>query len=218
MGNKVFRGGTLHHDVCNTCSMVWDLRAAGLPRGLLRLQEGAGVFACAHKPDPAPNPRTTMVYQWDILLVSRRHSSVWRCVHGAILHHVLHLAAPVLLLVWFPDVGDRHSRRHVRRNIDHADILPTDQRGLQLDVAVVFCKWFVCRLRLHVLVPLLLHADADWPLRWCPPLLRVHVCDLVHVCPSHRLHWLQCHLPVCPLDLRFDQDRLMPAGRWPHGG
>mmetsp|Transcript_28988 Transcript_28988/g.91515 ORF Transcript_28988/g.91515 Transcript_28988/m.91515 type:complete len:213 (+) Transcript_28988:1447-2085(+) len=154
-----------------------------------------------------------MVHQRGVLLTGGWHPPLRCSLHGALLHHVLHMAAPVLLPVWLPDAGDHHFGHHLCGDFDHADVLPADKRGLQLVVAVLLRKRLVGHVRLHVLLPLLFHAHADWPLCWRHALLRVHVRDLLHVRPPHRLHRLQCHLPLCPLDLRFDQDRLTSGGR-----
>mmetsp|Transcript_59820 Transcript_59820/g.160316 ORF Transcript_59820/g.160316 Transcript_59820/m.160316 type:complete len:232 (-) Transcript_59820:93-788(-) len=212
MGHEVLRGGALHHDVCDTSLMVRDLRAAGLPRGVLRLQEGAHLSARADEPDPAPSSSAAVVHQRGLLLARGGDPALRRGLHGALLHHVLDLAAPVLLPLRLPHARDRHTSGHLRGDIHHPDVLPADQRGLQLVVAILLRERLLRRVRLHVLVPLLLHAHADRPLRRRPALLWLHVCDVVHVRPPHRLHRLLLHLPVCPSDLRFNQDRLMRGG------
>mmetsp|Transcript_67116 Transcript_67116/g.196990 ORF Transcript_67116/g.196990 Transcript_67116/m.196990 type:complete len:237 (+) Transcript_67116:981-1691(+) len=127
LGGQVIRGGALHHDVCPPRPVVRHLGPPGLPRGVLRLQEGAHHAAGAHEPDPAPDPRAAVVHQRPLLLDGGRHPSLRCGLHGAVLYHVLHLAASVLLPLWLPHARHCDPGGHLRRDLDHADVFPAHQ-------------------------------------------------------------------------------------------
>mmetsp|Transcript_47564 Transcript_47564/g.122885 ORF Transcript_47564/g.122885 Transcript_47564/m.122885 type:complete len:249 (-) Transcript_47564:304-1050(-) len=139
LGSQVFRGSALHHDVRPPRPLVRHLGAARVPGGVLRVQEGSDLAASAHEPDPAPDPRAAVVHQRGLLVPRGRHPPVRCRLHGAVLHHVLHVAASVLLPVRFPRTGLGDPSRDVCRDCHRADLLPADSGGLQVVVALLLC-------------------------------------------------------------------------------
>mmetsp|Transcript_12853 Transcript_12853/g.22179 ORF Transcript_12853/g.22179 Transcript_12853/m.22179 type:complete len:238 (-) Transcript_12853:364-1077(-) len=189
--------------------LVRHLGSFGLPGQLLRHEKGAGRVPCAHEPDPATDPGPGVVHAAGVLDPHRRHPSLRRRVHRAVLHPVLPVAPPVLLHVHFPLHRLRHPRPHLRRDHHRPLLLPALQRGLPLVVEVVPHIRFVGALPLCVLGVLLLHEARHGPLRLRPHVLRLHVHHLVRLLLPDRHHRLPRLLPVCPEDLCLGQGRLI---------
>mmetsp|Transcript_42661 Transcript_42661/g.140138 ORF Transcript_42661/g.140138 Transcript_42661/m.140138 type:complete len:283 (-) Transcript_42661:2681-3529(-) len=195
--------------------VVLRLAAARLRRRLPRLQAAAARPADAHKRDPAADPSAGVV------LGPRRHdggwwrSALWRRLHRALLHHVLHLAAALLLRVWLPGARAAHPHHHLCRDGHRALLLPALQRKLPLAVALLPQHGLRRPLPLRLLVCLLLVDARNHGLRLDDALLFVHVHLLAPLWGHHGHHRLRRLVVVCAPDLRRCQGGLRHGGRVP---
>mmetsp|Transcript_44027 Transcript_44027/g.141985 ORF Transcript_44027/g.141985 Transcript_44027/m.141985 type:complete len:284 (+) Transcript_44027:1242-2093(+) len=192
--------------------VVLRLAAARLRRRLPRLQAAAARPADAHKRDPAADPSAGVV------LGPRRHdggwwrSALWRRLHRALLHHVLHLAAALLLRVWLPGARAAHPHHHLRRDLDRDVLLPALRGGLPLVVARLPHLGLVGGVHVCVLGLLLLHQARDHKAHLVLALLRLHVHRRPRVLRPHGHHWLLRVLLVRVEDLLGHQGRLGRRG------
>mmetsp|Transcript_44028 Transcript_44028/g.141990 ORF Transcript_44028/g.141990 Transcript_44028/m.141990 type:complete len:255 (+) Transcript_44028:1242-2006(+) len=189
--------------------VVLRLAAARLRRRLPRLQAAAARPADAHKRDPAADPSAGVV------LGPRRHdggwwrSALWRRLHRALLHHVLHLAAALLLRVWLPGARAAHPHHHLRRDLDRDVLLPALRGGLPLVVARLPHLWLLRPLPLRLLYRLHVDQDGDDAGRLDPPLRRLHAHRLLLLLHAHRRRRLPRLLPFCPRHLWSGQGRVV---------
>mmetsp|Transcript_47563 Transcript_47563/g.122881 ORF Transcript_47563/g.122881 Transcript_47563/m.122881 type:complete len:237 (-) Transcript_47563:458-1168(-) len=126
LGSQVFRGSALHHDVRPPRPLVRHLGAACVLGRLLRLQEAQHRAASAHEPDSAADPSAAVVHTAGLYGSRWRNLALWRRLHRAFLHHVVVVAAPVLLPLRLPGTGAHHLGDHMCRDFDCADVLPAD--------------------------------------------------------------------------------------------
>mmetsp|Transcript_47562 Transcript_47562/g.122876 ORF Transcript_47562/g.122876 Transcript_47562/m.122876 type:complete len:313 (-) Transcript_47562:304-1242(-) len=139
LGGEVLRSGALHHDVRHPCVVVRHLRAPGALRLLRRVPRGGDRAAGGHQVGAQADPGAALVRAAHPELADRRRAALRGRVHGAVLHHVLHVAASVLLPVRFPRTGLGDPSRDVCRDCHRADLLPADSGGLQVVVALLLC-------------------------------------------------------------------------------
>mmetsp|Transcript_102249 Transcript_102249/g.289581 ORF Transcript_102249/g.289581 Transcript_102249/m.289581 type:complete len:269 (+) Transcript_102249:1482-2288(+) len=138
----------------------------------------------------------------------RRHHAVWCRLYGALLHHVLALAAPVLLPLRISCPGFGDPPRHLRGDLDHADLLPAHGGEPQVVVAVVPGQRRFGDVRLPVL-HVLLHEQAD-DQQGGPytALLRLHGHRVGVVLPPDWLNWRHRVVPLREGHLRLHQGGL----------
>mmetsp|Transcript_12227 Transcript_12227/g.36792 ORF Transcript_12227/g.36792 Transcript_12227/m.36792 type:complete len:236 (-) Transcript_12227:177-884(-) len=195
--------------------MVPHLLPSRLGGRLARLPRHAQGPARQDQHGPARHPLPGLVPPPPLHDAHRRHPAVWRCLHRALLHHVLHLAAALLLRVWLPGARAAHPHHHLCRDGHRALLLPALQRKLPLAVALLPQHGLRRPLPLRLLVCLLLVDARNHGLRLDDALLFVHVHLLAPLWGHHGHHRLRRLVVVCAPDLRRCQGGLRHGGRVP---
>lgn len=155
LGPTLFWGSALHHHVRHALLVVRGLGTLGLPGRLLRLPQGQHRVARENESDPAADSGAVVVHE------ARVHHPRGRCLtlrcslHRALLHHVIHMATPVLLPLWIPGASAGNPLDHLCRDRHGLDLLSAHRGGLQLVVEILPLLCIFRALRLHVCHPVL---------------------------------------------------------------
>mmetsp|Transcript_14411 Transcript_14411/g.42394 ORF Transcript_14411/g.42394 Transcript_14411/m.42394 type:complete len:203 (+) Transcript_14411:1384-1992(+) len=192
--------------------MVPHLLPSRLGGRLARLPRHAQGPARQDQHGPARHPLPGLVPPPPLHDAHRRHPAVWRRLHRALLHHVLHLAAALLLRVRLPRARAAHPHHHLRRDLDRDVLLPALRGGLPLVVARIPHLGLVGGVHVCVLGLLLLHQARDHKAHLVLALLRLHVHRRPRVLRPHGHHWLLRVLLVRVEDLLGHQGGLGRRG------
>mmetsp|Transcript_84884 Transcript_84884/g.259156 ORF Transcript_84884/g.259156 Transcript_84884/m.259156 type:complete len:260 (-) Transcript_84884:93-872(-) len=181
LGPEVLRRSPVFDALRRAMPLVWHLGAPCLPRSVLRVPQGEHRAARADEPDPQADPGPAVVHPPRVHGTGRRHLALRSRVHGTLLHHVVHMATPVLLPLRVLGLGAHHTPCDLRGDIDRPHVLPADLRRLQVVVASILIQRVfsdVCVLVLHIIF---LVAVADREVGVHIVVLRVHVHHIDHV-------------------------------------
>mmetsp|Transcript_41510 Transcript_41510/g.99763 ORF Transcript_41510/g.99763 Transcript_41510/m.99763 type:complete len:217 (+) Transcript_41510:1315-1965(+) len=210
MGPGLVGRRALRHHVRAAVHLVPHLLPPRVGRRVARLPPRAQGPARQDQHGPARHPQPGVVPQPALHHAHRRHPALRRRLHRALLHHVLGLAAALLLRLRLPRARAAHPGGHVLRDRRGTLLLPAVQRGLRVVVALLPHGGLVGPLPLRLLDHVLLHAARHHRLRAHAHLLHLHV-RLRHALLRHHGHHRLLLVLLVRVDhLRRDQGGLAP--------
>mmetsp|Transcript_37750 Transcript_37750/g.87241 ORF Transcript_37750/g.87241 Transcript_37750/m.87241 type:complete len:203 (+) Transcript_37750:1352-1960(+) len=191
--------------------MVWHIcpaRFAGFPEGLLCSGDRA---ASKDQCNSTSHSRadSDVASSGDVL---RRRAVGLQCdLHRALLHHVEHMAAPLLLLVWLLGSCPVCACHHVLRGVHRVDLLPVVCSGSPLVVAVIWGRWIIRSVHVLVLCHVLLHEVRHYYDGLYDTIFQLHDHRLGDVLPSNRGSGRVGIILLRQDDLLVREDRLNAA-------
>lgn len=109
-----------------TGSLVRDFRPSRLPRRSSSLQARPYWFPLPSELDPPTNSATALVPEALVAVPRRWYPPIRCCLYGALLHHELLMAAPVLLSLRVRRSGVSHPHHHLCGGVDSSDLFPAN--------------------------------------------------------------------------------------------